>query len=378
MNKALLLIICLLLLRMMNEKSSIDNSALSAFPESPIVSQQFVPEFKPACEQSPKEAEEAKNLKGNIAIWKKKNTIPSPVSAWAETTCAPIARQQEQIYAQLQITKPEYQVKKQIVIAIIDTGIDYTNPTLNARIHRPDGWGLPENFKGFDLVHQDFFPMDKNGHGTHVAGIIAGLFPEGKLLPIKFYEHSNSQANLGIAIKIAVHLGADIINISAGGYGQDPVEQEAIQFAQERGVLIISAAGNDAKNMNNAEDEYFPAAYDADNIISVMANDFNGYIADYSNFGTNNTDISALGTISSYLPGSVSSSCDGYLSGTSQATPVITATVAMLWASNPRLTYNQVKQQVLKGVDKSILLVAANKSQGTINIERTISGQMQK
>ena len=66
------------------------------------------------------------------------------------------------------------------------------------------------------------------------------------------------------------------------------------------------------------------------------------------------------------------------MSGTSQATPIITATAAILWSSQPNLTYLQVKNKVLKGVDTSILLMAANKSQGMVNIDRAISGQMQK
>ena len=373
MNKSLLLIIILLLIRMISSNAQEDSSILSTPQVKPISHKQI----NPLCPQLSLEEQKINNLKAHISLWKRNSLTPSPVSPWANSTCADIAQQQELLYNQLKLIKPQYQIKRQIVIAVIDTGIDYTNPSLNSRIYRPAGWNLPEDFKGFNLVQQDFFPMDKVGHGTHVSGIIAGLFPEAKLLPIKFYENSNMRASLGVAIRLAVYMGANIINIS-GGYGADSTEQEAINLAREKGVLIVSAAGNDSKNLDKIGDEYYPASYESDNIISVMANDDNGYIAPYSNFGINHADISALGTIQSYLPSTISPSCNGSMSGTSQATPIITATVAMLWASQPQLNYNEVKAQVLKGVDTSILFMAANKSQGTVNIDRTISGHIQK
>lgn len=373
MNRALLLIIIVLLLRILSDNSGMRGNSLLNTPKNKV---NKVEAFNSQCSQLTSEQQEEEIIKASINRWAKKTVIRS--TPMVETNCLNISQHQDLLYSQLKIVKPRYQVKKQIVIAIIDTGIDYNNPNLSERIFRPEGWDLPLDFKGFDLVHQDFFPMDKEGHGTHVSGIIAGLFPEAKILPIKFYESSQVRASLGEAIKIAVHMGAHIINISGGGYGEDPLEEEAIQFAKEKGVLIVSAAGNDTKNMNNSGNEYFPAAYNSDNILSVMANDDNGFIAPYSNFGTKHTDTSALGTIYSYLPSSVSPTCNGFMSGTSQATPVITATAAMLWASYPDLKYTEVKDLVLKGADKSILLIAANKSQGTVNIDRTISGQMQK
>jgi subtilisin family serine protease len=372
-TRVILLFILVLLLRLINSQSAVDSTI---FDESPSIPAPTIISH-PMCSNLSEEEQERQILKKNLTQWHN-TTTPMSITPWSLTNCLTIQKQQEQIYAQLQISKPTYQVKKQLVIAVIDTGIDYTNPELNSRIFRPEGWNLPTDFKGFDLVHQDFLPMDKQGHGTHVAGIIVGLFPEAKLLPIKFYEHEQARASMGIAIRLAVHMGANIINISGGGYGLDEYEQEAVDFAQAKGVLIVAAAGNDHKDIDQRGDEYYPASYGTDNIISVMAHDSTGVIAPYSNFGITHADVSALGTMMSYLPQSVNSSCSGIMNGTSQATPIITATAAMLWANNPQMSYLQIKNQVLKGVDTSTNFILANHSQGQVNIDRAISGQLVK
>lgn len=288
-------------------------------------------------------------------------------------SCLPLEKLSDSLNFQLRIKKPKYQVKKEIKIAIIDTGIDYRNPVFAERIFKPK-MNLPEDFKGFDLVNEDFHPIDKDGHGTHVAGIIIGLFPEAKILPIKFHENGNS-ASLAWAIKIAVKSKVDIINISGGGSGYIDAEHEAIQMAKASGILVVAAAGNDHTNLDFGLGKYYPASYKEENIISVMANNLQGQKADFSNYGIDTTHISALGYIESYVPKKQSGNCIGFMKGTSQATPIVTAGAAILMASNPSLSFSEVKERLIKGADSIKSLSKFNQSQGRLNLTRTVSGQ---
>lgn len=319
--------------------------------------------------------EEKQIMDEEFALWK--SPLDAKISSFnpLNNSCVTLSNMTDLLYQQLNTKKSFYQVKKEVKIAIIDTGIDYSNPAFNGRIFKPTTFNLPHDFYGFDLVNQNFAPDDKDGHGTHVAGIIVSLFPEAKILPIKFYENRNTE-NMSLAIKLAVQSGVDIINISGGGEGMIYGEMEAIKQAQSKGIIVIAAAGNDKINLAVDKDKFYPASYQEDNIISVMAHDSSGAKASFSNYGYAFTDISALGQITSFVPSSLSSNCIGNMSGTSQATPVVTAAVGILMASNPHLSYKQIKSLILKSADVTPDFAQANRSQGKLNFSRSISGQL--
>ena len=177
---------------------------------------------------------------------------------------------------------------KSIIVAVIDTGIDYNNPELAGNM-----WsGL-----GYNFLNNNNNPMDDNGHGTAVAGIIgaignnqngiAGINWNVQLMDLKFMDSSGvgSTANAIRAINFAVAHGAKIINESWEGTGSDPALYAAIQNAYNHGVIVVNAAGNSAENLDNTPE--YPANYILPNVLNVAATDQNNNLASFSNYGIN-------------------------------------------------------------------------------------------
>jgi len=203
---------------------------------------------------------------------------------------------------------------RDIVVAVIDTGVDYTHPDLAANIWvnpaefngtpgvDDDGNGYVDDIHGADTVYPDGDPMDDHGHGTHVAGIIAAQANNGiggvgvafnvQVMPIKAAQYSGVLASSDIAeaIYYAVAKGADVINMSFGGYARSTVEEDALAVAFGQAVLV-AAAGND-QLPNEKCDQVKPAApmYPADYnwVLGVMASksyqDIIGWISHFSNY----------------------------------------------------------------------------------------------
>lgn len=204
-----------------------------------------------------------------------------------------------------------------VKVAIIDTGIDYTHPDLKA------------NYKGgYDFVNDDSYPMDDNGHGTHVAGTIAaldndigviGVAPDADLYAYKTLNRRGRGliSDINAAIDQAITDDMDIISMSLGG-GYSESQESLCKKAYDAGIVIVAAAGNEAG------DVIYPAAYSS--VIAVSATDYNDIITYFSNFG-DEVDLAAPGVniYSTYLGGRYAT-----LSGTSMATPHVTGTVALL------------------------------------------------
>lgn len=173
-------------------------------------------------------------------------------------------------------------------VAVIDTGITRVSDLKNT-----------EFVKGYDFVNDRVEADDDNGHGTHVAGTVAqstnnnygvaGIAYEAKLMPLKVLSASGggTVSDIAEAIKFAADNGADVINMSLGGGGESQLMKEAVDYAHQKGVVIIAAAGNENRNASS-----FPARYA--HVISVAALDAAGIKAPYSNFGAG-IDISAPG-----------------------------------------------------------------------------------
>lgn len=238
-----------------------------------------------------------------------------------------------------------------IVVAVIDTGVDYNHPDLAQNI-------LPgKNFVGGNSTDD---PMDDNGHGSHVSGTIAAVGNNGigvagiawnvKILPLKFLDANGSGyiSDAVRAINYMVYakqtLGYDIrvVNNSWGGGGYSDAVFQAISAAKDAGIVFTAAAGNEA-NDNDSNPSY-PASYKLSNVISVAAYDSATSLAYFSNYGSKTVNIAAPGVniASTYMAGRYA-----YLSGTSMATPHVSGAIALLASVYPSLTMGQLTSRVV-------------------------------
>jgi len=215
----------------------------------------------------------------------------------------------------------------EVIVAVIDTGVDYQHPDLtdNIWINTAELNGLPgvdddnngyiDDIRGWDFAGNDennplpdSDPMDVDGHGTHVAGIIAaegnnglgitGINWQAKIMVLKV------EADNGIyfedfaiiqAIEYAIDNGAKIINCSFGGEQSSGIEENAFAGLKNAGIFAVCAAGNDGLDTDVTGQEYFPSGYDLENIISVAASDQNDNLAGFSNYGLTSVDVMAPG-----------------------------------------------------------------------------------
>lgn len=249
---------------------------------------------------------------------------------------------------------------KSILVAVIDTGVDYNHPDLADNIYTnpkeipgnkidDDKNGYVDDVHGYDFANNDGDPMDGNGHGTHCAGTIgavgnnmlgvAGINWHVTILPVKFLgdDGSGSTTNAIKAIDYAVQSGAKVLSNSWGALlAYSAPLLKAIKRAEAAGVTFVAAAGNDG--INNEKYPTYPASYDASNIISVAAIDpATGLLASFSNYGSKSVDIAAPGVnILSTYPNS------GYafMSGTSMATPHVAGALALMLSLKPDLTFD--------------------------------------
>lgn len=249
----------------------------------------------------------------------------------------------------LQDSWKRFRKNKNVVVAVVDTGIDYSHPFLKSNLYIPKGSVNLQNY-GLDFSTPQFTttPIDHHGHGTHVSGIIKSIFPEVQILALKYYNpQASGQANLNSTIKAlryAVDQNVDVINYSGGGPEPSAEELSILRRAEKKGILIIAAAGNEKSDIDNSKNAYYPASYGLSNIITVGAHDeYNKLIAS-SNWGTKSVDIAAPGyRIKSAIPGNGA----GYMTGTSQATAFVTGVVAMLKSQYPDFNYQQLRNIVL-------------------------------
>ena len=238
-----------------------------------------------------------------------------------------------------------------IIVAVIDTGVDYNHEDL----------GAVTEALGYDFVNNDNNAMDDNGHGTHVAGIIAatmnnnkgvaGVAPNVTVMPVKVCNRFGSCWSTDIAdgIRWAADHGAKILSISLGGPSPDQQTSDATRYAViTKGALVIAASGN-----NGLEQPSYPGAYPW--VLAVGALDSSGRRAYYSQYGSF-LDLMAPGSgIISTVPKGTCELCDpsGYssLSGTSMATPHASGVAALYWSYNLSFTNKQVGTMLLKFAD---------------------------
>lgn len=243
----------------------------------------------------------------------------------------------------------KFKKNKEIVVAVIDTGIQLDHSFLANNLYVVNGSKSAQNYGvDFSTGKMTTAPSDQHGHGTHVAGIVKSVFPEVKILALKYYNpKASGQANLDAtikALKYAVDNNVDVINYSGGGPEASVEELRILKEAEKKGILVIAAAGNEKSNIDDKKHAYYPASYGLSNIITVGAHDDELNIIPSSNYGKNSVDIAAPGhRIRSAIPGNGA----GYMTGTSQATAFVSGVAALIKSKYPSMKYDQVKNIIL-------------------------------
>ena len=279
----------------------------------------------------------------------------------------------------------DLQTGTDIVVAVIDTGLDYnhadivgnvwTNPGEIAgnRID-DDNNGFIDDTRGWDFVNNDNDPLDDNRHGTHVSGTIAaagnnavgvvGVNWRARIMPLKFLSATGggTTANAIAAVNYSVRMGARVSSNSWGGGAFSQALADAIAAANTAGQIFIAAAGN--ATANNDVTPSYPCSYASANIVCVAATDANDALATFSNFGATSVDLAAPGvnTLSTTLNGTYTS-----LSGTSMATPHVSGVAALLLASDSTLTVTDLKALILNNTDARPALAGRTVTGGRLN-----------
>lgn len=279
-----------------------------------------------------------------------------------------------------------------MIVAVIDTGVDYTHPDLAANMWVNKGEipgngvdddhdGYVDDVYGYDFVNNDGDPMDDNSHGTHCAGIIgavgnngigvSGVIWDVQIMALKFMDASGSgsTSNAIKALNFAVSHGAEISSNSWGGAGFNSALNDAINNARAAGHIFVAAAGN--SGANNDATPFYPSSYTQDNVVAVAATDSNDNLAGYSNYGATTVDLAAPGS-SIYSTVPVSMGSYAYKSGTSMATPFVAGALALVWDAHPDWTYSQVINQVLSTVDQLPSLAGKVASGGRLNLANAL------
>jgi subtilisin family serine protease len=253
-----------------------------------------------------------------------------------------------------------------VTVAVIDTGVDYTHPDLIGSVNG-----------GYDFADNDPDPMDEHYHGTHVAGTIGAHGNNGvgvtgvnwnvNILPIRVLDSDGGGTLESVVngIAYAGQQGADVANMSIGYYGHSPVVEDAINAAGS--TLFVAAAGNDTNNDDGEGME--PCTVNAPNMLCVAATNPSDKLAWFSNYGRRTVDVAAPGVdVLSTVPGAEYA----LLSGTSMATPHVAGIAALALGLNPSLTTEQLKQVVMKGVDKRPSLKKKCVTGGRANAAKTL------
>ena len=290
-----------------------------------------------------------------------------------------------------------------IVIAIVDSGIDYTHPDLENNIWinedeipdndiDDDNNGYVDDIRGWDFAYKDNDPKDLHGHGTACAGVVGGVADNGIGLAgvswnskIMIVQIANKKwvgyyTNIALGIQYAADNGADVISLSFGSYNQDyEIVKDAIDYAYDKGVVLFAAAGNDGTNNK-------PNPASLENVIAVAGTNNKDHRMDtfelekecISNYG-DWVDIAApaeniyttMPTYSVYMIEEYSVSMNyEFLSGTSAASPIAAGVAALLLSNNSELTQAEVKSIICEYSDSYISIY--DLGEGRINAYRAI------
>lgn len=282
---------------------------------------------------------------------------------------------------------------KDVVVAVLDTGVDYTHVDLSSNIWvRPDNipqytddeLGTFNDIQGYDANANIADPMDDNGHGTHCAGIlgaegnnnegIAGANWEVQIMPLKFLGRGGfgSTKDAIEAINYAIDrkqkgVNIRVISASWGSTQKSKALEDVIRAAGEQGILFVAAAGNNSTD--NDRRPHYPSNYDLPNVISVAALDRSDSLASFSNYGAKTVHVAAPGReiVSTWLGNAYREA-----SGTSMATPYVSGIAALIIASEPNISVEKLRERLIKSTDKIDALNGKTVSGGRIDAAKAL------
>ncbi|MBF0297550.1 MAG: S8 family serine peptidase [Oligoflexia bacterium] len=277
---------------------------------------------------------------------------------------------------------------KNIVVAIIDSGMDYNHKALKHAtwINKgeianngidDDNNGYVDDVIGWNFVSKTNNPKDESAHGTHCAGIIAakssvamGIAPDVSIMPLKFIDKSGfgSLSNSISAIEYAIQMKVNIISASWGNAGYSHSLRDVIEAAKNAKILFVTAAGNEKTDIDKGK--FYPASYTLDNIITVASINRLGGLSSFSNYGAVTVDIAAPG---SYILSSIPGNEYSYFSGTSMASPYVAGVAALLLSARPDLSLIAVKEAILKSAVKIDSLKNKVATAGFVNAYKTLT-----
>lgn len=274
-----------------------------------------------------------------------------------------------------------------ITIAVVDSGVHYNHPHLspNIRINARDAHGSASNgvdddqngfaddYAGWDFYNHDAYPIDDNGHGTHVAGLAAGMIggvaPKARILPVKVLSASGSGdlATIAAGVLYAIDNGADVVNLSLGGPASGVIGPalenliKHIQVAKERNITIVAAAGNgneDGIGDCNEDFPVWPASIESDNLMAVAAVNSSDQLTAYSNFSPKSVHVAApggegaQGLLSTVIPNCTTNCSNqhavyGRMSGTSMASPVVSGIVALVKSARASMSSVAIRTHLM-------------------------------
>jgi len=296
-----------------------------------------------------------------------------------------------------------------IIVAVIDGGVDLDHPDLAAHLWRnpgeagalatngldDDGDGYVDDWIGWDFGHSDKNPDDNGdedydgtfsagGHGTYCAGIVGAIGNNSNqvvgvcwnvtIMALKAAQYSVSKMVMfsnkaEAAMKYAADHGAKVVSFSYGNPGGGSAYYTGVNYLNSNGVLFVAAAGNDGTN--NDVVAYEPAGVNLPNVIAVASCSYpiNETLSSFSNYGSNTVDIVAPGE---YIYSTTHDGNIGYNQGTSMATPEVAGAIALLYSYDPDLPYLTCKQMILDGVN--IFPAYSNKcvSHGRLNVAKSL------